>query len=220
MVSLRLHRLSPALMALFVLPAVLSVPAHAASVSEEPASPAATTPSPQPAPQAAAAAIPPPTPIAAPPPTAEMLREAELDQGPPEEVPCVRVYSQAQNRKTVIVGNILTGVGGAAFAASAVMFSLGYDRLQARDSIVPDIDTGRIEELERQQRGFVIAGLISGLSSAALLSSGLPVMALGYRRERTRQGVVLDVPAVSMLRNRHHSGATSTHVDVRLSLRF
>jgi hypothetical protein len=98
------------------------------------------------------------------------------------------------NRKLVLAGNVVTGLGGAAFVVMAVGLLLHDNRAASGDGDGDDPDA----PLEEDESLGVGAGLAigGGAAAGALFVSGITLMAVGYRRERLRRAALTFTPAV------------------------
>lgn len=118
-----------------------------------------------------------PEPVTVPPPPVTV---------PPPPVP---VEVDPRNYRMVLVGDILIGLSGAGMIAMAVGLGIRSDAVTHRQALTvsdqPDLDA--IARQERRIETGAQLAITGGVAAAVLLSSGISLVAVGYRRERLRR---------------------------------
>jgi hypothetical protein len=113
---------------------------------------------------------------------------------PPPPAP---VEVDPRNYRMVLSGDILIGLSGAGMIAMAVGLGIRSDAVTQRQALTvgdpPDPDAIARQD-RRIQTGAQIA-ITGGVAAAVLLSTGISLVAVGYRRERLRR---LSLPSASV----------------------
>jgi hypothetical protein len=105
---------------------------------------------------------------------------------PPPPTP---VEVDPRNYKMVLAGDILIGLSGAAMIVMAVGLGIRSDAVTQRQALTVS-DNPDLDEIERQARRIdtgVQLAITGGVATAVLLSTGISLVAVGYRRERLRR---------------------------------
>ena len=101
------------------------------------------------------------------------------------------------NYRMVLAGDIIIGLSGAAMIVMAVGLGIRSDAVTQRQALtvaeLPD-DQAIARQDQRIETGTVLA-ISGGASAAALLTTGITLVALGYRRERLRR---VNLPQASL----------------------
>lgn len=141
-------------------------------------------------PSNARAAAPTPTSV---PESAATDDEAEPVVVPPPPTP---LEVDPRNYRMVLAGDILIGLSGAGMITMAVGLGIRSDAVTQRQALTvsdqPDPDA-LARQARRIETGTQLA-IVGGVAAAALLSSGISLVAVGYRRERLRR---LSLPSAS-----------------------
>jgi hypothetical protein len=110
--------------------------------------------------------------------------------------PPAPVEVDPRNYRMVLSGDILIGLSGAGMIAMAVGLGIRSDAMTQRQALTvgdpPDLDAIARQD-RRIQTGAQIA-ITGGVAAAVLLSTGISLVAVGYRRERLRR---LSLPSAS-----------------------
>jgi hypothetical protein len=104
---------------------------------------------------------------------------------PPPQV----VEVDPRNYKMVLAGDILIGLSGAGMVTLAIGLGTRADAKTQRSALAAAdiVDEAAIaRQAQRMQTGTALA-IAGGVATAALLSSGITLVATGYRRERLRR---------------------------------
>jgi hypothetical protein len=123
---------------------------------------------------------------------------APVEPGGPVMVPPppTPIEVDPRNYRMVLAGDILIGLSGAGMIAMAVGLGIRSDAVTQRQALTvgdpPDLDA--IARQDRRIETGVQVAIIGGVAAAALLSSGISLVAVGYRRERLRR---LSLPSAS-----------------------
>lgn len=129
-------------------------------------------------PRPAAAAPAPAAPVEGPQPAATTV--------PPPAAP---VEVDPANYRMVLAGDIIIGLSGAAMIAMAVGLGIRADAITQRQALtvadIPD-EQAIARQDQRIDTGEILA-ISGGASAAALLTTGITLVALGYKRERLRR---------------------------------
>lgn len=119
--------------------------------------------------------------------------ESEPAAEPPPPVmvppPAEPLEVDPRNYRMVLAGDILIGLSGGGMVAMAVGLGIRSDAITQRQAqTVANLpDEAEIDRQEQRIRTGAVVATIGGVSAAALLSSGITLVALGYRRERLRR---------------------------------
>lgn len=158
--------------------------------------------------------------------TLQAAQPSEVASGSRSGLPCERSYTRKQNYQLVVAGDVITGVGGAAFVVAALGVALAYDRRASLESLASNVHDAELSkhrrELEGEARSFTVMGIVSGSVAAALLGTGIPLIVIGHRRERLRsERARIETPELSFRRESDATGRRAgSRVDLGLTLRF
>lgn len=141
-----------------------------------------------------------PTATRAAPPQSPVPEPAETSESVPAPVvippPPAPVEVDPRNYRMVLAGDILIGLSGVGMITMAVGLGIRSDAVTQRQALTvgdpPDLDA-----LARQARRIETGtqlGITGAVATAVLLSSGISLVAVGYRRERLRR---LSLPSAS-----------------------
>jgi hypothetical protein len=127
-----------------------------------------------------------------PPPEPESVTEPV----PPVPPPPAPVQVDPRNYRMVLAGDVLIGLSAAGMITMVVGLGIRSDALTQRRALTvseqPDLDA--IDRQERRIDTSVQLAITGGIAAAVLLSSGISLVAVGYRRERLRR---LSLPSAS-----------------------
>jgi hypothetical protein len=128
----------------------------------------------------------------APPSTTEGPAPAPVVVPPPPP----QVEVDPRNYRMVLAGDILIGLSGAGMITMAVGLGIRSDAVTQRQALTvadePDLDKIARQE-QRIDLGSQLA-IVGGVATVALLGTGIPLVAVGYRRERLRR---MNLPTAS-----------------------
>lgn len=119
--------------------------------------------------------------------------ESEPAAEPPPPVmvppPAEPLEVDPRNYRMVLAGDILIGLSGGGMVAMAVGLGIRSDAITQRQAqtVANTPDEAELARQEQRIRTGAVVATIGGVSAAALLASGITLVALGYRRERLRR---------------------------------
>ena len=124
-------------------------------------------------------------------PVSEPVSEPAAEAPPPVMVPppAEPLEVDPRNYRMVLAGDILIGLSGGGMVAMAVGLGIRSDAITQRQAqtVADMLDEAEIAKQEQRIRTGAVVATIGGVSAAALLASGITLVALGYRRERLRR---------------------------------
>ena len=120
-------------------------------------------------------------------PTPEVVAEPPAPTlSPPAPAP---IAVDPRHYKMVLAGDIVIGLGGAALVVMITGLAIRSDAVSQRQALAstssPDLDALARQD-QRRETGTTLA-IAGGATSAALFTTGITLVALGYARERKRR---------------------------------